>query len=738
MAHIVNCMLEADQDHISHSQPSAMPGSPVSRLETLSEKPDKSYVWRMYQPSERKYQLFPRKEQPQSAPGKGLDPEQAFALAMSQNTSTVDKSEKSPPGSGLRLRIKEHNLNRRRKVSVPELGPMTTVQEVPMDSPTIPGRPPLHERSISAPGHSLKHHHLAEVMIPSASLVSEITEIGSNSGSASPSSILKSRSPLSPKSLAPLVIPTHGALPRLPRKRSLTRSRSGSTPIDSASGLRSARTDESPVMRTPYTPLSSSLTTPRSASTVHTNSTLPTPVTAPIDCRASPKPWDRSSTTTPQAERKDATSDFLDLGATPKGTSVTANSTPVVSASETRPPVYHNANGHKRNQSESSGSIMERGRPRKRCDIVPGGIVVGRSISKRSRSADRRAFETLPQGWKSSEAPGVLPISEAVALQKQALQQAARFEVLRKEDVEALSRELRQLDERTEYLRRTYTSLRAGRRNLHARICQYLRSPRFAKFSHDSILKQEEALAELDNSIDDWVGKLEQAENRRTRVRQKLLEHVAAAATMPLSPGSLQGVSESLQMAFGIKGPQTCLTSNGAGNISTPPRSPTRHQLYLASAQQSPSPKRFVPSTIMEQPISEEIATADEMEAHRRAVESIRVYAGDDVYALLADVESEFNKMNTSDCMPLENQDQQDVSLSEDERRDLHRAHSHEMLNSISKRSSDNSISSVKASSPVRPTAATIKQRRSSMALKSAFPPAVEGEIFLTSAVFKP
>lgn len=83
---------------------------------------------------------------------------------------------------------------------------------------------------------------------------------------------------------------------------------------------------------------------------------------------------------------------------------------------------------------------MERGRPRKRCDIVPGGIVVGRSISKRSRSADRRAFENLPQGWKSVEAPHTLPHNEAVALQKQALQQAARFEVLRKEDVEALSR----------------------------------------------------------------------------------------------------------------------------------------------------------------------------------------------------------------------------------------------------------------------------------------------------------
>lgn len=63
--------------------------------------------------------------------GKQLDPEQAFAVAMGQSPEKAEKAEKS---NGLRLRIKEHNLIRRRKVSVPELGPMTTVQEVAMDS----------------------------------------------------------------------------------------------------------------------------------------------------------------------------------------------------------------------------------------------------------------------------------------------------------------------------------------------------------------------------------------------------------------------------------------------------------------------------------------------------------------------------------------------------------------------------------------------------------------------------
>lgn len=85
----------------------------------------------MHQQPERKYQLFPKEKQAVPAAGKGLDPEQAFALAMGQNG---EKTDKPPAGNGLRLRIKEHNLIRRRKVSVPELGPMTTVQEVAMDS----------------------------------------------------------------------------------------------------------------------------------------------------------------------------------------------------------------------------------------------------------------------------------------------------------------------------------------------------------------------------------------------------------------------------------------------------------------------------------------------------------------------------------------------------------------------------------------------------------------------------
>lgn len=85
----------------------------------------------MFQPEGRKYQLFPKGGQSAS---KGLDPEQAFAHAISQSPKTEKSDKLSAATNGLRLRIKEHNLTRRRKISVPELGPMTTVQETSMDS----------------------------------------------------------------------------------------------------------------------------------------------------------------------------------------------------------------------------------------------------------------------------------------------------------------------------------------------------------------------------------------------------------------------------------------------------------------------------------------------------------------------------------------------------------------------------------------------------------------------------
>lgn len=165
------------------------------------------------------------------------------------------------------------------------------------------------------------------------------------------------------------------------------------------------------------------------------------------------------------------------------------------------------------------------------------------------------------------------------------------------------------------------------------------------------MLKQEEALAELDASIDDWVNKLEQAENRRTRVRQKLLEHVAAAAILPVPDGSV---------TYSPYQPQNAHCPS-IRDVSTPPRSPTKQApASPRTGSNSPTPQRVVaqvPSTILEQPIIEEqAATGNDISRStsiatikgRPGVESIRVYAGDDLYALLADVEEEISRLGNS------------------------------------------------------------------------------------------
>jgi hypothetical protein len=84
------------------------------------------FVWRMHQPTEsRKYQLFPAKDKLSIA-----------AQRSQEEMSNTSEKAQIILGAGLRGKAKEQTIVRRRKVSVPELGPtpMTTVQEVAMDS----------------------------------------------------------------------------------------------------------------------------------------------------------------------------------------------------------------------------------------------------------------------------------------------------------------------------------------------------------------------------------------------------------------------------------------------------------------------------------------------------------------------------------------------------------------------------------------------------------------------------
>lgn len=271
-------------------------------------------------------------------------------------------------------------------------------------------------------------------------------------------------------------------------------------------------------------------------------------------------------------------------------------------------------NDHKRNHSETSVPIMERSRPK----MKEHGNVSKKRMSKQHASAeDISDHGGLPLGFPVSNARFLIPRSEIDKLKSQARGQAKRYEVLKHTDMKTLSlvsllnlfgisrrkklltasKELRVLEERCEYLRTTYNSLRSGRRSLHTRMITYLKSPRLSKFSRESIVKQEEALSELDSSIDEWLSKWQRAESRRSHIRQKLLEHIAA--TLVLQTSSQKNCDRSSTI-----------------EETTPPRSPEEDD--VASSLGSPN---------------------------RRDVESIKIYADAEVCNLFADIERKMEMM---------------------------------------------------------------------------------------------
>ncbi|KAM0458934.1 hypothetical protein ACHAO4_002322 [Trichoderma viride] len=654
---------------------------------------EKSTSRKMQQDGQGKYQLFPKgRQSPCFNNNTSVDPETAFALAMNKTSERNDRSGATTPT--LKVKASLPNLVRRRKATIPDLGPMTTVQEFAMDSPTIPGRPPVRERSISAPEDGPKQN----MALPQVFNLTQGRAIY-----APPKQIEVKRRPKisqpprlpSPKRLAPLVIPEPDPktfVREVKRSASHTHLRADSTPPLNA-GVHQ--------YLSPLSSTSDNSERLHSRSTEATSATaLPTPVSAPImETKPAIKQWEPRCRTPLSA-------------------------TPVEGGSS--------SHGHRRIASESH-SIMHRGRPKKRAESHQKNdshSQPSRGEKKRSKSAEQRAFEELPQGIRPFKAAAQMSANDLAILHQQALGQVERFEVLQVEDVESLSKELHRLDQKAEYLRRTYKSLRAGRRSLHARICQYLRSPnRGARFTPEPLLRQEEALAELDASIDEWVDKLERAENRRTRVRQKLLEHIAAAATLSVgretpSPVQLPVIQD----------------------IATPPRSPVKTTFTGRPESASPPPVCVVaqvPSMIFELPAVEEAEEEDKNKdglartstVKSSAGESIRIYAGDELFALLTDVEDEIYKMNNA--MPEPDADQPGSLLQAGD--EQQRSHL---------RRSAQPDSPTLAPSPMfqffNPTA-TSKFSVMSAAPSPLAPvpplkdlPPKETEIFLTSAVFKP
>ncbi|EXK26203.1 hypothetical protein FOMG_17173 [Fusarium oxysporum f. sp. melonis 26406] len=397
-----------------------------------------------------------------------------------------DKTDKHLGSDGLKKRLNNHGLVRRRSTGRIETGPMTTVQEMAMDSPTIPGCLLLHERS-SVPSDLSRKHQLTHTFnfVP-----------GNN----------EDREPQSACNKVPQLHDTAFSSDQCNFLRHVTY-----PCLKSSNGI--------------------------------------------SDCVPQAMGW--------------------------------ALYSPNVATEESSA-----FRGHQKGNSGSSG-IVSKGRPRKWPDLRTRNYpILQWTEPKKAKILEPEAFEQLPSGWTQVNALGQFKHSELSLLQKQAIDQVGQFEVLKAADVKILSEELHHLDERTEYLRRVYGAFRHSRRNLHTRIYQYLSSPHSAKFSHKSIAAQKEALAELDDSIDDWMNKLAQVENRRSRVHQKLLEHTAAVACLTIGRSSTTPESK------------TKATALGAGNTSTASRIPL-HEAFTSAhtASSSTSSQRAVVrvlSTIVE------------------------------------------------------------------------------------------------------------------------------------------
>ncbi|KAF2256964.1 hypothetical protein BU26DRAFT_536901 [Trematosphaeria pertusa] len=552
-------------------------------LHTLEKSP--SIVSLQSQTSASKYQLWP--SQPSRSPvglsRPTLASDKLSALSMGRSPTSLSDTAIAPESVPFWQR--SGSLSRRRKVSVPELGStMTTVQEMAIDSPTIPGRPPLHakasteafghERSSSAPGTSWRTGPFGDALMSCVTGPSPVpTEQTTPPATAETPNINKLEVPSAlGKPLSPILSPGVNAKPALkvdtnsilegielppdvPPKSPLTERKPSPSPLKLHS--KSSKTQ----LMTPASITTPSGTSPSSAVDSRRSPNMGLPLPTPLSAISNP------------------------FSAGSPSSAVERRGSPRI---ERRDPIATAATSHNRNMSESS--VMDRGRPVRRSSKRQRSQTCSEAPSSDALPQDNWR---LPRGMPVAEASLRMPEADKEVLHKQAYEQAEKFEVLNKRDVSSLSRELRALDERCDYLRKTYKSLRAGRQKLHGRMISYLKRGETVIFSRESLLKQEEALAELDISIDEFILKLEQAENRRLRLRQKLLEHVAGA--LVLNPPSLRDTAE-----------------------TTPPRSPVKLE----------SPSRM----------------------DRKDVQSIKIYADGHVLSLFSDIEQAIGKMCEQAC----------------------------------------------------------------------------------------
>ncbi|KAK6504842.1 hypothetical protein TWF481_006778 [Arthrobotrys musiformis] len=378
---------------------------------------------------------------------------------LSPNITKAHTISKGSYLAGARMKAKETFM--RRKGSMPEIktgAPLAVEQDIPMDSPTIPGRPPTHDRQASLPASAFSAPPFGDAMFKGSERREHKRSASTAKESDRPKALIHKRSE---STLKLVETPKTAQTPKFPPAVTVP-ARSPNPPTPSLQTIRSPADD------------------------------LP-PTVPPKD----PAPLSVVRTGTQRV----------------RGGSESAAERP----SRTNP------QAHKRQTSAQEPREQQR----------------AKSVSSTTPTANKRrstANRTMPRGMRPVDVVKTLQPPVIASLQTAARKTCEKFAVLSPAEVDTLTAELASLEERCEYLRRTHQSLRSGKKALHMKMLQHLRSDRSGSFSRETLLKQQEALADLDSSIDDWESKMERAETRRAQVHRKLLEHVAAALSVGPAP----------------------------------------------------------------------------------------------------------------------------------------------------------------------------------------------------------
>lgn len=290
--------------------------------------------------------------------------------------------------------------DRRPEISPPVALPFGTPRSRTIDSTDAPSSGPLlpsaaafsgrsfgHERSNSAPSWRRKGS-LDDVMTMtpprSGSPYSKPSGHRWTPSNVDQSSVAVRRKPVAARTLEKLVIPTVDGEPwrvRTPRLEASDAKLSSPLPPDPPP--KETPRDDSPRVRGMVTPST------RSSVSLASNGGMGAPVTAP-EADLHRRPWE---TTTEE--------------------------------------------GQSHQRLASDGSVMDRGRPRKRRNGE--GSRRGKTWRK-NRSPEGMGDDPLPTGFKVAEAPHRFGDEDTARLYQQALGQVARFEVIGVKDVESLSK----------------------------------------------------------------------------------------------------------------------------------------------------------------------------------------------------------------------------------------------------------------------------------------------------------